>query len=365
MNTKHILQNLALLAFSCFFMLIMLEIMFRFLPVYDGFSFVSVNDQQPVFHAKPDRVISTSKDWNFFNARKIRINNVGFRNDQDYTKSGSGPLIAAIGDSYVEAVQVDYEDTFYGSLAQKLDKKARVYSFGYSGAPLSQYLAWAQYATQTFGADHLNFTIISNDFDESLSWHRPREGFLLYKKCEEKTYCLHRDKYQIGPFRPIVEASAFARYLVFNLQVMELVKKVRQNWSASKTENQEEIYVANVKANVDEQHLAESKKAVDFFFRDLPKYTGLKPNKITFTLDGRFYEDSDKQFESSYFAKMRRYFTKTARAKGYKVIDMKPVFADHFSQNGQYFEFEHDKHWNELGHQLVAEELYKYYNSKL
>lgn len=365
MSKKKFFQNIVLLIASFSFTALLLEALLRFLPVNDGFNFVPVNAEQPVFHALPNRTITTSKDWDFYNARVININNVGFRNDQVYTTQTARPLIAVVGDSYIEATQVDYKDTLYGQLAQKLGEDVRVYSFGFSGAPLSQYLAWAQYATQTFKADYLTFVIISNDFDESLGWWRPRKGFLLYERCEERVYCLERQDYQIGRLRLIVEASALARYVVFNLQVMEFINKMKFKIAELHEDIDEEEFIGNVKAKVDPEHIKESKIVVDLFFKDLPKYTDLPPHKINFIIDGRFYEDDDTRFEKSYFGEMRRYFMEQASARNYNVIDMKPIFKNNFQEHGERFDFPRDAHWNELGHTLTADALHKLYLSVL
>ncbi|MBS0423272.1 MAG: SGNH/GDSL hydrolase family protein [Proteobacteria bacterium] len=357
MSIKKFFQNIALLVASIAFVALFLEALLRFFPVNNGFNFVSVNAEQPVFHAFPNRIVTTSLGWDFFNSRKVQINNVGFRNDQNYTSESSLPLIAVIGDSYVEAVQVDYKDTLYGQLAQKLGENMRVYSFGFSGAPLSQYLAWAQYATQTFKADYLTFVIISNDFDESLNRLSPRKGYLLYEQCEEeRIYCLKRQDYQTSPYKSIIEVSALARYLIFNLQVGEIKSKLTA-W----LNNEKETFIGNVKAEADSEHLREAKIAVDLFFTDLPKYTNLPTHKINFAIDGRFYDDDDIPFEKSYFGEMRRYFMEHASARNYNIIDMKPIFRNHFKKHGKRFDSIRDAHWNELGHTLVANALYELY----
>jgi hypothetical protein len=47
---------------------------------------------------------------------------------------------------------VPYAKTLYGRLAKALDGRLRVYRFGASGAPLSQYLIWVGYAVREYGA---------------------------------------------------------------------------------------------------------------------------------------------------------------------------------------------------------------------
>jgi len=39
------------------------------------------------------------------------------------------------------------------------------------------------------------------------------------------------------------------------------------------------------------------------------------------------------------------------------VLDMQPVFIARHARDGARFEFPTDKHWNALGHELVAEQV--------
>ena len=52
---------------------------------------------------------------------------------------------------------------------------------------------------------------------------------------------------------------------------------------------------------------------------------------------------------------MRKYFVAKAYAHSYEVIDMDPIFAEHYRNYGGRFEFPTDSHWNELGHQIAAD----------
>ena len=54
---------------------------------------------------------------------------------------------------------------------------------------------------------------------------------------------------------------------------------------------------------------------------------------------------------------MRRYFMDQARADGYEVIDMQPVFVDHYRSHRQPFNWLRNIHWKALGHGLCAEQV--------
>ena len=60
-----------------------------------------------MLHFTPNRPFVNSLGWNFHNVVHGRVNNAGFVNDQDYVRDGP-PLIAVIGDSFIEAQMVAY-----------------------------------------------------------------------------------------------------------------------------------------------------------------------------------------------------------------------------------------------------------------
>ena len=65
-----------------------------------------MNAASPVMRFRPDREFTWSKGWDFAILTEKRSNNHGFLNRLDHSFS-SGPLLAVIGDSYVEAAQVE------------------------------------------------------------------------------------------------------------------------------------------------------------------------------------------------------------------------------------------------------------------
>jgi hypothetical protein len=152
--------------------LVVAEIALWFLPVESSLRTVAVDDRNPVFHARPNLRFSFSRGWDFKIPNEGRTNNAGFVNDQDYAADGPRPLIAVVGDSYIEAKMVRFAETVQGRLAAALGSRGRVYSFAFSGAPLSQYVVWARHAKEAYrpdGPDGLVVAVVDNDFDESLA----------------------------------------------------------------------------------------------------------------------------------------------------------------------------------------------------
>lgn len=352
---KEIAFRLIALSLGLVLSLGVLEAVLRQLPVATGTFAEPVNAQAPVFRFVPNRDFTWSNNWNFSIVNRGHVNNAGFVNDQDYAPEGPRPLIAVVGDSYVEAFQVPYPQTFHGRLAARLFERARVFSFAASGAPLSQYLVWMRHARQTYDANALVVVVIGNDFDESLAQYKVGPGLHHYVE-ESGGLVLHRFDYAPGLIRPLVETSALARYLLLNLHADEtLTRALRGGPIASADAAEPPAFIGNVPAQVDEQRLRQSQRAVQAFFRDLPEYAALPAERILFVLDGLRYP-ANAAAAGSYFGQMRRYFTVEARQRGYPVIDADDSFIPEArSDPAARFEWPSDGHWNVLAHRLIAE----------
>lgn len=330
------------------------EVVFRFLPVNDGLMAMPVNAQSPVFHFTPDRKVQWSRDWNFAIVNPIRVNNAGFINDRDYDASDRRPLLAVVGDSFVEASMVPTHDTLHARLAAAVAPGARVYSLAASGAPLSQYLIWAREARVRFKAQALVIVVVGNDFDESLAIYKTGPGFHHYAPDADGTLRLQRVDYRPSTVRVIARKSALVRYILFNLQAQEHLADLVGMITNLVQPAHAEQYVGNTAAAADADRLRWSEAAVRAFFRDLTEYAGWRPGEVLFLLDGIRYPSDSPAVAASYFARMRTFFLEEARRRGYEAIDMDPVFFAHFRATGDRFEYPTDSHWNSVAHGLAA-----------
>ncbi len=343
------------------------------MPVNEGFDFQDINEKNRVFRSRPERrrvQVSSGFDMKLANIKQV--NEDGFVNSLVYLKKQSNgsrakPLVSVIGDSYVEAVQVKDDETFFFQLGNE-NPELDIYSFGFSGAPLSQYLIWAKYSSETYNNKFLIINIVGNDFDESLKKYKSAPGFHHYEKLSTKELELRRNNFtkrcnrehsifidilycKIGP------NSSLINYLLRNLAVQNTIQSLRVRFLEPPR-----AYVGNVPANVSLEREQDTYLAIDAFFRDLPVYSGLGPDQILFVMDGMRYEtylgeDSFPKAENSFFADMRRYFFKRSAELGYDYIDLHHVFKTHYQEHNQRFEFPFDGHWNKLGHQVVADAI--------
>ena len=363
---KHFSYNLCVLLLGVTVILIVLEVGSRMLPVCDAYLWQPVDNNNPIGRFKPEnKHITCSLGWNFYQIAKKRINNEGFFNNLDYVRNPDRPVVAVIGDSFVEALQVDNEETFFGIL-QGNTNKYYFYSFGSSGSQLPTYIAYARYAMK-YNPRKMVFVIVDNDFNES---------FYSFKKAPGYWYFNENGSLYLVPYSPensltlkikrwFASHSAFLRYLYINVGLPIAIKKVKNNLS---------VFARKVKGIViSESHTLTAKRqsrrkppykqAVDLFFEHLSNIP-LASDNIIFVVDAPrwyIYNNRVQDAGKSYFGIMRNYFIKVAKRKGYRVVDMLPIFADHYIRYGKKFEFPTDPHWNELGHRVVAEALKEFF----
>lgn len=336
------------------------EAVLRFLPVSTGLRTQPVSAAAPLFHFESSRSSLYSSGWNFRHATPVRVNNAGFVNDVDYDANLATPLLAVIGDSYVEALMVPHALTLQGCLAQWLGTASRVYSFAASGAPLSQYLAWAEHVALTYRPDAVVFVIVGNDFDESLMRYKRGPGFHHFRE-RQGELSLELVPYDPSPYRDVVYASALGRYLIFNLKVSSAIPTIEGLWRrlAGSGRNVEPEHVGNTAADASGERLALSRRAVDAFLVGLKELGAWDPERIIFVVDAIrpfVYDGLDAdRVRSSYFAQMRDYFMTRARRFGNTVIDLHPRFEESYKRDGVRFEFVDDAHWSHEGHRLAAQ----------
>lgn len=328
------------------FILVVLELACRFLPVNHGRVVPDINSDSPIVRFEPNATTHYSLGPFLKYSNKVKINNYGFVSNIDYNPDDPKPKIAIIGDSYIEALTVPWTETLQGRLNDEIDSHL-FYSFGISGSPLSQYLAFARFAKEEFAPKSYVFLIIGNDFDESFYKYRPAPAFHYFTDPFDPQNPLELISYSPSFIKRIERRSRFGSYLRRNIKIQH-----RINVSAFPDEPKIPYTDLDKKISI-------SNKATDHFIELLPKMTGKEAASIYFIIDGLRSTIYDPSSDQSYFESVRGYFIEKALSAGYNVIDLQPAFEQHFSRHRQLFNFEDDYHWNSLGHQIAAEEIGK------
>src|SRR5947208_1609147 len=114
-------KSLALLLASIGLWLVSAEVVCRFLPVHSGFEVQPVDAANPIIRFRPNRDYLYSHGALLTNINRGHVNNYGFTNGQDYDLPDPRPLLAVIGDSYIEAAMVPVPHELHGRLAAPQD----------------------------------------------------------------------------------------------------------------------------------------------------------------------------------------------------------------------------------------------------
>lgn len=332
-----------------------LEIVMRFLPVHTGVRLAPVTRQAPVAHLQVNEPFTFSTGWGLKNVNRGRINNAGFVNDQDYRKQDDKPLLAVIGDSYIEARMIPYRGTLQGRLAAALENEFRVYSFAASGAPMSQYLIWAQHAVRDYGARALVINIVLNDFDESYLAYRTSPVYWVYDSEADGQLHLRFFEYRQSTLRAVLSKSALARYLMINLKLEYFLQTLPLGHAPTPQAAAETPTAGGTTEDAEARRTRISLAVIDAFFRDLKAMVALPADRILFLLDGFHYPAAAASGAGSYVDRMRKAFLAKAAGLGYGVADLDSGFFARYRNTGETFEVPDDGHWNAVAHQIAAD----------
>lgn len=343
---------------------VLMEAILRFLPYNSGMVAAPVNDSQPVYRFLADRDVRYSQDWDMKNNRIRHVNKDGFLSDIEYRSEDDSPLIALIGDSYVEAIQVDWEETAHGRLHRNLAPDVRVYAFGAAYAALAQYLSWAEYAKEAYGPEMLVVNLVANDFLQKLPKPGSKytggfQGMNYFSEDDQGDLVVMRSDRPVESWkRRLARKSALVAYAYRNAGVTSMPAKIRANLKNIFDPPKEPVFIANTVAQVSQDDLTLSKRQIDMFLNRLAPMSGLEPSSIVIVLDGlrpELYDPSRiEQSATTFPAVVANYIRETGNRLGYEVIDLQPLFMEEHQKNGKRFEFPFNNHWNAHGHDVMS-----------
>lgn len=285
----------------------------------------------------------------------FRVNNYGWNSEIDYVPNPPQPLIAIIGDSFIEGFSVDPENSISAHLRKMLDGRYEVYRFGISGAPLSHYLHIARYVREVFNPHILVVNAVHNDFDEMLaSVTKNKNKGMLYVDVEGARVSEQLiEPYTPSPLSTFMKNSALMRYLYFNCELGALLHSFRYSTGSGippRIDKYSRIDIDRVRSQ--EGNIG---PAVDYV---VGKLAGEKASgTLILMMDGArtdIYNDTLARSEISWLNTLLG-----SKCDKYRVpfLDLTDIFHAEFKRTGTRFETELDGHWNEYGHAVVARAL--------
>ena len=235
-----------------------------------------------------------------------------------------------VGDSYVEAFQVDYNKSLSEILRAKLGSdKYEVFRFGISGAPLSQYLHVFRTEILKYAPDLLIFILVHNDFSESFRYVPGRYTSSFLKLALEKGAV----KKEIAPsgylkrwYEPIRRTSLF-RYFYYrqNVNINFLKKSIFHFYSEDKNK-----YEANIDVKSLKNEFQDIIVSTNYIFKKLKSLGVLSRVELLLVADGvrqKIYSGVKPEPSGEKgAAKLNSMARRLAKTEGIPFLDLHPVF---------------------------------------
>lgn len=276
-----------------------------------------------------------------------RVNEQGWISDIDYRPPAERdlPLIAIIGDSYVEALHVDVDACMAAVLRRRLEGQFDVYSFGVSGAPLSQYLLMSRHVARTYDPDVIVFNVVPNDLAESLKNVDAKDHCLQLASRNDSLLWVPPEPYVPNRLRRALSQSAFVRYLVFNVRVTNIraIFRSRRRPGAMRD---------NVDLDFVQRYRPLVTAATERIVRTIRRENA--DRELIFLMDApraNIYEGVPVSPAAGWMWETMR---EACHASGVRFVDLTESFERLYERRGEPFNSPYDYHWNEWGHRAAA-----------
>lgn len=350
--------NIGIVVTSLVFVVLVLElIVFRVIFVASDLPVLAENDGG-VLRYEPNKS-GRYRIKNDINA-VFSINEQGWNSGvSKYTKTKLSvlPRVCIIGDSFVEALQVDYTKSFAEQLMIELDGRVdSVYRFGLSGAPLSHYLYLLKQEVVKYNPQIVVINLVHNDFLESIE---PGDG--TYSNSLARVGLSENELELVSPMPYTrnsswwIKKSAIYRYVWVRNQIRP--KLAKHYWMKfTEPTYVPKQYIANVPADsIEDQRIP---KVIEFIFQQIRELAETHKFEVLLLMDTdrKFIETSGEVTNtgSSPAARLNSWVAQSAKRNDLDFIDLTAHFAKDYQINQVPFSFRTDGHWNFYAHKLVA-----------
>ena len=249
-----------------------------------------------------------------------RINNFGWNSPIDYVSKNKRKRIAIIGDSYIEAFQVGCDKSYPSLLRNKIGNVFDVYSFGKSGAPLSQYLHISRYVNKYFNPDVFIFNVVQNDFAESILGLRSSRTYFLTLNVNNNSIEENKPvpNYSFSQYhfkKRLLKKSALFRYICFNLKIKQTIQSMNMKYKKKRN---------RFNANIDVYIVKKNRKKVLLATRYILNRIKVEnPNKrIIFLIDAPRQDIYNNNIDSSSVIFLNKMLKKLCLEYNFKCLDL-------------------------------------------
>lgn len=260
------------------------------------------------------------------------------------------PMVALIGDSYIEAYWSDLDKHIDVLMHEKSDQQIDFYSFGTWGAMLSQYLIISQDVISKYQPDAV--VIFLNEDDAAGSLYTEASQFLFCYTIEDLE---NGDLQTVPPQQltsnrliPILLNSATLRYLKTNRNLAFLARGGVVDPNANLSEPSI--------STVEEESLDSTTVLVTEFLLD--QFDSL-PVPVIFVADGPRTPVYRNESDPGRYPDCLLIQELCTTRENLQFIDLIPYFQRDWVHSHTLFSAEENPHWNDYGNAVVAEAIYR------
>ena len=325
---------------------VVLEIGLRGLPIVSGVHRQSPQSSEPASaRLVANHEYTWSMGWDLRHVVKGKTNAMGFISPYAYT--AETPAVALLGDSFVEAQMLAYDESLAGRLDAKLGGM-HAFNFGLSGAALPHYLGIAREMGARYRFAAAVVVATGMDYEEGFE---TKEGLYRWGADPQR---------ELISLVPAVERSS----VVTVAREMALIRYARANLKLTAGK----VFARHADAPCEPRRLS----AVDLrrlaeYVDQLPAALHLAPHRVVMVFNSGsnadLYERVDRgrarrpacpTVDSLALAELRR----LAAASGMKVLELDDLLEAHYRQYRRALDFKPvDSHWNGTATALVADEI--------
>lgn len=293
--------------------------------------------------------------------QEITINSAGMRDREHALAKPDGSFrILVLGDSFMEAYQVAFEETFSslleGSLTERAGREVEVINAGVSGWGTADELRYLTHYGLEYEPDLVLVVMtLHNDVSDNLRqyWHTLRDGELVEQPRE--------------PIPALEFASLrIKRYLAARFQLVQIWREVRHRREGIEAGDALVSHVEQLFQSPTPARIEYGIELTDALLERIQSVAVGNGAEVALVLIPLEYQESDRTFEAFVdsstltaadmdFDQPQRLVTEVAERRGIPVIDLLPGVRSWIADHGESLYIEGDGHWNQQGHRLAAD----------
>lgn len=290
----------------------------------------------------------------------VTFNSAGMRDREHALSKPAGVFrILLLGDSFMEALQVPFEESFPFLLEQELARRTgrdiEVVNAGVSGWGTDDELRYLTKYGLQYQPDLVVVAMtIHNDISDNFreDWHTVRNGVLFEEPKEPASYLRYK----------VIELKAF---LATHFQTYQLWRKVRHRAEIRQIGAQLNSHIVRLFQEPPSDHIRGGFEFTALLLQRIQEVTAAAGGETALVLLPLRVQLTDSSFAAFVRAanadtttmpltSPQRRLLATARGLDMPVVDLLPVFREWAASGGIDPYLEWDGHWNVTGHRIAA-----------